>query len=399
MLSLGFAAVALGTLVWSSFSSVGAVAVVLATGSLLVIMARLLLTWRENAALLRASQEEALTDALTGLPNRRALALELRRRLAAGAGRPPYLLALFDLDGFKHYNDTFGHPTGDALLQRLGRNLESQLLGRGIAYRMGGDEFCAIIDLFDKPDATLKAVASALTEHGEGFTIGCSYGYILLPAEAESSETALRLADQRMYAQKRGDRSSASRQSADVLLRALAERNPELGSHLQDVAVLASRVARRFALPAEDVESIRQAAELHDVGKVGIPDEILFKPGPLNQSEWDFIHRHTVIGERIVGAAPALRRVATIVRSTHENLDGTGYPDGLAGEKIPLGSRIIYVCDAFHAMTTNRAYRSAVDVDAALAELRRCAGTQFDPAVVDSFCATLADARARLRAA
>ncbi len=399
VLSLGFAAVALGTLVWSSFASIGAVAVVLATGSLLVIMARLLLTWRENAALLRASQEEALTDALTGLANRRALAFELERRMSLGEEQSPYVLALFDLDGFKHYNDTFGHPTGDALLQRLGRNLESQLEGRGIAYRMGGDEFCAIIDALDTPDATLRAVAAALTEHGEGFAIGCSYGSVLLPTEAENSETALRLADQRMYAQKRGDRSSASRQSADVLLRALAERNPELGSHLRDVALLASRVARMFALPAEEVENIRQAAELHDVGKVAIPDAILFKPGSLTESEWAFIRRHTLIGERIIGAAPALRRVATIVRSTHENLDGTGYPDGLVGQDIPLGSRIIYVCDAFHAMTTNRSYRAAVDEDTAVAELRRCTGSQFDPEVVNRFCATLAEAQPTLRAA
>ncbi len=399
VLSVGFACVALGTLVWSSFSSVGAIAVVLATLSLLVIMARLLLTWRENAALLRASQEEALTDALTGLANRRALAFELEQRMAIGDARPPYLLALFDLDGFKHYNDTFGHPTGDALLQRLGRNLESQLGGHGTAYRMGGDEFCALIDVHDSSDATLKGVAAALTEHGEGFTIGCSYGSIMLPTEAQDPETALRLADQRMYAQKRGDRSSASRQSADVLLRALAERNPELGSHLRNVAVLASLVAEKFSLPAEDVESIRQAAELHDVGKVAIPDAILFKPGLLNENEWGFIRRHTLIGERIIGAAPALRRVAAIVRSTHENLDGSGYPDGLAGEEIPLGSRIIYVCDAFHAMTTDRAYRPAVDEDAALREIRRCAGTQFDPEVVDRFCATLAEEHPTLRAA
>jgi diguanylate cyclase (GGDEF)-like protein len=399
VLSLSFACVALGILVWSSFSSVGAIAVVLATLSLLVIMGRLVLTWRENAALLRASQEEALTDALTGLANRRALALELERRMTLGEACSPYLLALFDLDGFKHYNDTFGHPTGDALLQRLGRNLESQLGDRGTAYRMGGDEFCALIDDLETPDATLKAVGAALSEHGEGFVIGCSYGSILLPAEAQNAETALRLADQRMYAQKRGDRSSASRQSADVLLRALAERNPELGSHLRDVALLASRVARRFTLPAEEVESIRQAAELHDVGKVAIPDAILFKPGRLNDNEWAFIRRHTLIGERIIGAAPALRRVAAIVRSTHENLDGTGYPDGLAGEEIPLGSRIIYVCDAFHAMTTDRAYRPAVDEDTAVAELRRCAGTQFDADVVDAFCAALAEGKPRLRAA
>jgi diguanylate cyclase (GGDEF)-like protein len=399
VMSLGFACIALGLLVWSSFSSIGAVAVVLATLSLLVIMARLGLTWRENAALLRASQEEALTDALTGLPNRRALAFELERRMAALDAERPYVIALFDLDGFKHYNDNFGHPTGDALLQRLGTNLAACLGGKGSAYRMGGDEFCALVDDLAEPDETLDGAAAALTEHGEGFVIGCSYGWVLIPEEAQSSELALRLADQRMYAQKRGERVSASRQSADVLLRALAERSPDLGTHLRDVAELARAVARRFSLPAEDVENIRQAAELHDVGKVAIPDAILDKPGPLSTGEWAFIHRHTVIGQRIIGAAPALRQIAMMVRASHENLDGTGYPDGLTGQDIPLGSRIIAVCDAFHAMTTDRPYRAAMDEDAAIAELRLCAGTQFDPAVVEQFCSVLIQARDALRAA
>jgi diguanylate cyclase (GGDEF)-like protein len=408
VMSLVFACAALGTLVWSSFSSVGTIAIVLATLSLQVIMIRLLLTWRENSALLRASQEEALTDALTGLANRRAMALELERRMALADEQPPYVLALFDLDGFKHYNDSFGHPTGDALLQRLGNKLRSELDGKGTVYRMGGDEFCALIDVLDPlhdsaeedgAGSTVQAAAAALTEHGDGFTIRCSYGSILLPVEAQSSETALRLADQRMYAQKRGDRASASRQSADVLLRALTERNLELGSHLRDVAELACAVAHRLGLPQEEVESIRQAAELHDLGKVAIPDAILFKPGPLSESEWAFIRRHTLIGERIAGAAPALRRVAALVRSTHENVDGTGYPDGLAGEEIPLGSRIIYVCDAFDAMTTERAYCPAMEEAAALTELRRCAGTQFDAEVVEHFCTVVSEARPARQAA
>jgi diguanylate cyclase (GGDEF)-like protein len=399
VISLGFACTALGTLVWSNFSSLGAIAIVLATLSLQVIMVRLLLTWRENAALLRASQEEALTDALTGLPNRRALALELERRMMMADAQSPYVLALFDLDGFKHYNDSYGHPTGDALLERLGCKLQSELRDKGTVYRMGGDEFCALIDNLDAPKESVHAAAEALTEHGDGFTIRCSYGSILLPAEAQTSEAALRLADQRMYAQKRGDRASASRQSADVLLRALAERNQELGSHLRDVADLACAVARRLGLPREEIENIRQAAELHDLGKVAIPDAILFKPGALSDSEWAFIRRHTVIGERIAGAAPALRRVAKIVRSTHENIDGSGYPDGLAGEEIPLGSRIIFVCDAFDAMTTERAYCPAMDEAAALEELRRCAGTQFDPQVVEHFCCVVSETWPARRAA
>lgn len=399
VMSLVFACAALGTLVWSSFSPVGAIAVVLATLSLLVIMVRLLLTWRENASLLRASQDEALTDDLTGLLNRRALAMELERRMAAPEFQRTYVLALFDLDGFKHYNDNFGHPTGDALLRRLGASLSACLRGKGTAYRMGGDEFCALIDDLSEAQPLVATAGRALTEHGEGFVIGCSYGSVVIPDEAQSSETALRLADQRMYAQKRGDRLSASRQSADVLLRALAERNPDLGTHLRDVAELAAAVAERLLLPVEEVDNIRQAAELHDVGKVAVPDAILDKPGPLSEDEWAFIRRHTVIGERIIGAAPALRRTAALVRASHENFDGTGYPDGLAGERIPLGSRIIAVCDAFHAMTTNRPYRGAMDEAAAIAELRRCVDSQFDGEVVEHLCAVLVEPRDARRAA
>ena len=400
VMPLLFALGALTILVWSSFSFLGGFAVVLATCSLIVIMHRLVLTWREYSRLLRATQDEALTDALTGLSNRRALTRDLERRIAASDH--DFTLVLFDLDGFKHYNDSFGHAAGDALLQRLGGHLAALLEGRGTAYRMGGDEFCALIGLASgstlAPEREAAAAATALSEHGEGFAIGCSFGSVRIPAEAGDSEAALRIADQRMYEHKRGGRTSASNQSKDVLLRALAERNPRLGNHLHDVAQLATITAETYALPDEELGQVRQAAELHDVGKVAIPDAILDKPTRLDDQEWDFIRRHTLIGERIIAAAPALRKTATLVRSTHENFDGTGYPDGLAGEAIPLGSRIIAVCDAFDAMTTDRAYRAAIDEASAIAELRGCAGTQFDPDVVDRFCRTLIAHRMRERA-
>ena len=130
---------------------------------------------------------------------------------------------------------------------------------------------------------------------------------------------------------------------------------------------------------------------MHDIGKAAIPDTILEKPGPLDPQEWAFVRRHTEIGERILAAAPALIRIAPIVRSTHERLDGNGYPDGLAGEEIPLPARIVSVADAFDAMVTERPYRRALSPGAALAELRRCAGTQFDPDVVEAFAAVVED--------
>ena len=182
---------------------------------------------------------------------------------------------------------------------------------------------------------------------------------------------------------------SAGRQSKNVLLSALVERNPGLIHHLTDVAELAVDVARLLELPEHEIEQVRHAAELHDVGKVAIPDAILQKQGPLTDEEWHFVHEHTLIGARIISAAPALTHVAKLVRSSHERWDGTGYPDRLTADQIPIGSRIVSACDAFAAMITNRPYREAVDLPQALQELQRCAGTQFDPTVVTALTTVL----------
>ncbi|MEA2418212.1 MAG: hypothetical protein QOE60_418 [Thermoleophilaceae bacterium] len=343
-----------------------------------------------------ASEElayQALHDPLTGLGNRRDLLGDLQARLDDATAEHPLLLQLFDLDGFKTYNDTFGHPAGDALLTRMAHRLQIELDGRASAYRMGGDEFCVLsLPSCDDHDAIAGIAGDALTERGEGFQVTASYGSVTLPAEATTATEALREADRRMYARKSSNsRSSAGRQSADVLLRILSERNRDLGIHLDEVTSLAEAVAERLGLPEEERAPLLQAASLHDVGKAAIPDEILDKRGPLDAEEWEFMRRHTLIGERILSAAPALTVASKLVRSSHERYDGQGYPDRLAGEEIPLGSRIIAVCDAYDAMVSHRPYRTARDPDGALAELARCAGTQFDPAVVEVFGEALRD--------
>jgi diguanylate cyclase (GGDEF)-like protein/PAS domain S-box-containing protein len=332
---------------------------------------------------------QALHDPLTGLGNRRSLVADLEAGLAASTSRRPLLLALFDLDGFKTYNDTFGHPAGDALLTRLARRLEDVLGDAATAYRVGGDEFC-VLSAAEDPHGLPRLAADALAEQGEGFTVTASYGSVLLPVEATTATEALREADRRMYARKSSDsRSSAGRQSADVLLRILSERSPALGVHLDEVTALCDAVAQRMGMPDADRSPLLQAASLHDVGKAAIPDEILDKPGPLNDEEWAFMRRHTLIGERILSAAPALSRAAKLVRWSHERFDGDGYPDELAGKAIPLASRIIAVCDAYDAMVSERPYKDRIDPHDARAELRRCAGRQFDPDVVEVFCAVL----------
>jgi diguanylate cyclase (GGDEF)-like protein len=338
-----------------------------------------------------AIREQAMTDALTGLGNRRQLTADLRATLedrAESAGAS--LLLLFDLDGFKAYNDTFGHLAGDELLARLGERLRRAVNGVGRAYRLGGDEFCAHLSLSGgDPAELISSVAAALSETGPEFTIRASLGVVVLPEEAEDTSHALRLADERMYANKRRRATGAGVQASEVLLRTMRAKQPELDQRAGHVARLAARVARRLALSGEPLDEVFRAAQLHDIGKVGIPDAILNKRTDLSDGEWEFVRNHTILGERILQGAPALRPIARLVRASHERWDGTGYPDRLRGDEIPLGARIVSVCDAYEAMITARSYRAAMSHEGACQELRRCAGAQFDPAVVEAFLAVI----------
>jgi HD-GYP domain-containing protein (c-di-GMP phosphodiesterase class II) len=190
---------------------------------------------------------------------------------------------------------------------------------------------------------------------------------------------------------RRGTLTAARDETASVLLRVLDEREEDLHRHLRQVAGLVHEVAIGIGLGGEQLEILTRAAECHDIGKVAIPDEVLRKQGPLTEDEWKVMREHTVIGERILAAAPSMVPVARIVRSCHERWDGSGYPDGLAGPQIPLASRLIFICDSFDAMVAERPYRGALSTDRALAELRRNSGTQFDPDLVDAVCETVGD--------
>src|SRR6266540_392702 len=276
----------------------------------------------------RGAREEALHDDLTGLANRRKLLFDLERALAQSDASREHVLIIYDLNGFKHYNDTFGHLAGDALLQRLGGKLAGAVEPPGSSYR---------------------------------------------------------LADHRLYAQKHALKRGGG-QPHEVVLEALCEWDPDLRAHVHDVTAHSEAVGRRLGLEAEELEELVIAAQLHDIGKIAIPDSVLQKPGPLDEEEWKLTRQHTVIAQRILSASPSLQGVGRVVRATHERWDGKGYIDGLAGDAIPLAARIIAVCDAFAAMTSDRPYGEAVSLAEALAELRRGAGTQFDPLVVGVFC-------------
>jgi HD-GYP domain-containing protein (c-di-GMP phosphodiesterase class II) len=211
-----------------------------------------------------------------------------------------------------------------------------------------------------------------------------SAGSAEVPTEAAQRGTALQLADQRMYRQKDSRRPSAGGEVEAVLIRLVNQRAPELAEHGNAVKSLALAVGSDMELPSGELTALSRASELHDIGKIAIPDAILNKTTPLDDDEWEFIRQHTILGERIVSAAPSLVAVGRLIRASHERWDGRGYPDRLAGESIPLAARIIFACDAYHAITAERPYSPARGPETALEELRRGAGTQFDPDVVAS---------------
>jgi diguanylate cyclase (GGDEF)-like protein len=392
VLPLTLATVVVGLLAAGSFTPIGTIAVGLGVASLLAVLVRLATTFGLNMRMLASTRRDATTDLLTGLGNRRSLLADLENALGSPA-REAKLLALFDLDGFKSYNDSFGHTAGDDLLARLGANLSAAVRTWGKAYRLGGDEFCVLVSVGElKGEAIVSAAESALSEKGPGFSISACWGTVELPAEAETATEALRIADRHMYTQKGQRADSALSQTRGVLLGVLREREPALDAHLGGVAQLATSLGRALELDAETLDVLVRAAEMHDIGKIAIPDEILHKAGPLSDAEWELMRKHPLIGERVLAAAPALRGVAKTVRSTHERWDGSGYPDGLSGEEIPLGARIILLCDAFNAMTGGRPYEQTLTSQEAIEELRRAAGSQFDPNLVELFIERVASA-------
>jgi len=374
----------LGLLIYDHWDRLPGSAIVLAGAAVGVAALRMATMVR---ATVTSSRQEAATDPLTGMKNRRSLTRDLDRALEQLDGSQRFVFAIFDLNGFKGYNDSFGHPAGDSLLIRLGGRL-SEVAAPGAAYRLGGDEFCVLMPDDGDAERWLAQAGAALSESGDGFAISAARGSVLVPAEARDPEEIMQLADRRMYAVKLGRRAGGDH-TVEVLSRAMHEATPAIETGRDQVAMLARDVGRELGLSPEEIDVVVRAAKLQDVGMMAIPDALLRKPGPLTDDEWTYIRQHTVIGERIVAAAPPLLPVARLVRSSHERWDGGGYPDGLAGESIPVGARVVFACDSYDAMMSERPYRPARTSAEALGELRRGAGTQFDPAVVEALTAVV----------
>jgi diguanylate cyclase (GGDEF)-like protein/putative nucleotidyltransferase with HDIG domain len=395
-------------------------------GSLLVaaVMIRVM---RERVELLIAQlYDAARTDPLTKLPNRRGfrelLDLELER---ARRGDGQVALLVGDLDFFKEVNDRCGHHVGDATLQRV-----ANLLGEGkrktdAAARVGGEEFALILPDTDDQGAFIIAerLRCRLREEFAKDTvpITISFGIAAYPNTGETASSLVRAADDALYGAKESGRNrtmlhspalremlGAGREQRDIeserfvavvldLAEAVDLRFSGSARHSETVGRYAEMMARELALPETRVGRVRLAGMLHDIGKVGVPDAILAKPGKLTDAEFASIKKHPELGAQIL-EHPSLADVRGWVGDHHERPDGRGYPRGLAGSEISLEARILAVADAYEAMTSDRSYRSAIGHAAARAELERCSGSQFDPRVVDALIAVLQRESARAEA-
>ena len=325
-------------------------------------------------------------DTLTGLPNGAQLRDDISAFAAARMGAERRTLLIFDLVGFKKYNDSFGFACGDALLRRLARKLIDAVGDEAKIYRLRGAQF-AVVSAATEVAPLRVAAGDALFEIGEGFMIRCAQGTAVIPGDAADVSEALKLADQEVQA----ERAALRNQGVDDLSITPATVAARVTPSPYDVAELSVAVGQCLGMAGEELDHLECAAALRDVGMMSVPDAVVHAPGRLTDEDWRFVQLHTLVGERLLRSNFGMDGVAGVVRSSHERWDGGGYPDGRTGEDIPLASRIVFVCSAFQDMTTQRSHRPALTADQALRELERCAGTQFDPAVVAAFVGAFTD--------
>ena len=331
---------------------------------------------------------------------------ESRLRAAEAAGGPVTVVVI-DIDGFRELNARRGAAAGDAALTGLSDHLRQLTRADDVLGRSGADEITilmpgtdlqgaqvccerliGVLEQGELPIAGHIAVSAGMALHRAGDSLAA-----LLAAAQAGLDRARAQGGSRCATRIQGGDELFAHPAQAAVIEALAntlvERDRYTGEHSEDVVELVRGVARQLAMAEPEIETIAAAALLHDIGKVAIPDTVLHKPGALTDAEWELMREHPVIGERILGAVPGMSGIAKIVRHEHEHWNGAGYPDRLLGDEIPLGSRIILACDTYSAITTDRPYRKARSHSEAIAELARCAGTQFDPKVTEALIGCL----------
>jgi diguanylate cyclase (GGDEF)-like protein/putative nucleotidyltransferase with HDIG domain len=362
----------------------------------------------ENTLLLQKMSQLSITDELTTLYNRRhfykALEIEIDR---ARRHDRPLSLAILDVDRFKDYNDRFGHINGDSVLKSLAEAMTSYLRKTDTPFRYGGDEFAVILPETDSSKAKdvverirLKWLYRPQSESvGLENPLGFSAGIAEFPKNAKTQDSLVFLADAALYCSKRSGRykstsvSEMGEISPDMLASASLDQVYALAAtvdakesygyeHSRRVADVAEAIGNSVGLSGDELADLRGASLLHDVGKIGISEVILNKSDRLTPLEWEIVKKHSIEGAKIVSQIKNISSLAPLIRHHHEWYDGTGYPDGLKGQEIPLGSRIICIADAYYTMVSRRVYRNAMSQNEALIELERCSGTQFDPEII-----------------
>lgn len=298
------------------------------------------------------------------------------------------------MDGLKLINDTISHAKGDELLRDCANVIKQSLRGSDVLARIGGDEFVAILAQTDEKsgEKVVERIRSRIAKYNSDnrqLPLSLSIGMATVKDNSKSLEEVFKEADEQMYRDKLNKGSSARMQMIDALLTALGERDFITLGHTQRLSDLCKKMAEKIGLSTRQINDIVLLAQVHDLGKVGIADSILFKESALSAEEWRAMQLHSEKGYRISLSSPDLSSIAGLVLRHHERWDGTGYPLGLKGTDIPLECRIIAIADAYDAMTNDRPYRKAMSKEEAIDEIKSCSGKQFDPEIVEVFLSIL----------
>jgi len=395
----GFAIAAIGLLVYDHLNKrITEIFFWLTLGLIVAVFVRVIETNRRQSYALEEKERNALNDQMTGLNTRRQLETDIEA--SAASADDERILVLLELDGLQTYNDRFGYAAGDELLLGVANQLVNAVtpLG-GRAYRLVASRLAVLLPAgHSRLGEVVLAATAPLRDDDKDLLIGSSYGEVTIPSDTADVETAIQLAGQRLAAHKERQHRSARRQAKSVLMATLGARHPELRDELRVGVYRTISLARRLGVDREEIDDVALAAELHCVGLLTIPEAMLENEARREENDPTTIRSYPLEGESIIGAAPGLAPVANLVRSTCERFDGSGYPDGLGGEAIPIGARIIAVAVAFAAMTSPRPFRGAYSAPETMAELRRHSGTRFDPRVIDALEAELSEEAASVPA-